>query len=154
MTSKIIEPEPQKQMATRIHYRREYRLPGREDWATIQTLLPYLWPKKELDVKARVLAALLVWASQNLRRFWSQYFTRRQLILYQPMETSSDFINLDIDSLWNSSGSTARLCRIASSFARVGQRAIRKVALKTFRHLHALSLRFHLDRQTGGLSRN
>jgi ATP-binding cassette subfamily B protein len=38
-------------------------------------------------------------------------------------------------------------------FARVAQRAIRKVALDTFRHLHALSLRFHLDRQTGGLSR-
>jgi ATP-binding cassette subfamily B protein len=39
-------------------------------------------------------------------------------------------------------------------FARVGQRAIRAVALRTFRHLHALSLRFHLDRQTGGLSRS
>jgi ABC-type transport system involved in Fe-S cluster assembly fused permease/ATPase subunit len=38
-------------------------------------------------------------------------------------------------------------------FARVAQRAIRQVALKTFRHLHALSLRFHLERQTGGLSR-
>ncbi len=38
-------------------------------------------------------------------------------------------------------------------FAKVGQRAVRQVALATFRHLHALSLRFHLDRQTGGLSR-
>jgi len=38
-------------------------------------------------------------------------------------------------------------------FAKVAQRAIRTVALKTFRHLHALSLRFHLDRQTGGVSR-
>src|SRR6266536_617849 len=38
-------------------------------------------------------------------------------------------------------------------FARVAQRAIRKVALDTFRHLHNLSMRFHLDRQTGGLSR-
>ncbi|MGE3969020.1 MAG: ABC transporter ATP-binding protein/permease, partial [Dongiaceae bacterium] len=38
-------------------------------------------------------------------------------------------------------------------FAKVAQRAIRKVALSTFRHLHRLSLRFHLDRQTGGLSR-
>ncbi|HSD34011.1 MAG TPA: ABC transporter ATP-binding protein/permease, partial [Alphaproteobacteria bacterium] len=38
-------------------------------------------------------------------------------------------------------------------FAKVAQRAIRTVALATFRHLHALSLRFHLDRQTGGLSR-
>src|SRR5262249_53446582 len=38
-------------------------------------------------------------------------------------------------------------------FARVAQRAIRNVALQTFRHLHALSLKFHLDRQTGGLTR-
>ena len=54
------------------------------------------------------------------------------------------------------------LLRIASSgfaelrdavFAAVQQRATRRVALKTFRHLHALSLRFHLDRQTGGLAR-
>ena len=38
-------------------------------------------------------------------------------------------------------------------FARVGQRAMRSIALRTFRHVHALALRFHLDRQTGGLSR-
>jgi ATP-binding cassette subfamily B protein len=38
-------------------------------------------------------------------------------------------------------------------FAKVGQRAIRTVGLETFRHLHALALRFHLDRQTGGLTR-
>jgi len=40
-----------------------------------------------------------------------------------------------------------------SVFAKVEQRAIRNIALSTFRHLHALSLRFHLERQTGGLSR-
>ncbi|MFT4571122.1 MAG: ABC-type transport system involved in Fe-S cluster assembly fused permease/ATPase subunit [Hyphomicrobiaceae bacterium] len=39
-------------------------------------------------------------------------------------------------------------------FAKVGQRAIRNIALSVFRHLHELSLRFHLDRQTGGLSRS
>jgi ATP-binding cassette subfamily B protein len=39
-------------------------------------------------------------------------------------------------------------------FAKVGQRAIRDVALTTFKHLHALGLRFHLERQTGGLSRS
>ena len=38
-------------------------------------------------------------------------------------------------------------------FAKVEQRAVRRLALSTFRHLHALSLRFHLDRRTGGLSR-
>ena len=39
-------------------------------------------------------------------------------------------------------------------FARVTQRAVRQVALEVFRHLHALSLRFHLERQTGGVSRD
>ena len=39
-------------------------------------------------------------------------------------------------------------------FARVTQRAVRQVALEVFRHLHALSLRFHLERQTGGISRD
>ncbi|MBK5915248.1 ABCB family ABC transporter ATP-binding protein/permease [Rhodocyclus purpureus] len=39
-------------------------------------------------------------------------------------------------------------------FARVTQRAVRRIALEVFRHLHALSLRFHLERQTGGVSRD
>ena len=38
-------------------------------------------------------------------------------------------------------------------FAKVGQRAVRELAVRTFRHLHALSLKFHLERRTGGLSR-
>jgi ABC-type multidrug transport system fused ATPase/permease subunit len=39
-------------------------------------------------------------------------------------------------------------------FARVTQRAVRTIALQVFRHLHALSLRFHLNRQTGGMTRD
>ena len=39
-------------------------------------------------------------------------------------------------------------------FAKVTQRAVRTIALEVFRHLHALSLRFHLSRQTGGLTRD
>ena len=38
-------------------------------------------------------------------------------------------------------------------FAKVGQHAVRDVAVRTFRHLHRLSLRFHLERRTGGLAR-
>src|SRR5690348_2882163 len=38
-------------------------------------------------------------------------------------------------------------------FAKVGQRAVRQIALRAFRHIHALSLRFHLERRTGGLAR-
>ena len=76
-----------------------------------------------------------------------------------------DLISADQDFLFSSliwilvAYGTVRIAQQAFAelreffFARVGQRAIRKVALKTFRHLHSLSLRFHLDRQTGGLSR-
>jgi len=39
-------------------------------------------------------------------------------------------------------------------FARVSQESVRRIALEVFRHLHALSLRFHLERQTGGLTRD
>src|SRR3546814_9528726 len=54
---------------------------------------------------------------------------------------------------WSSDVCSSDLIRDAI-FAKGGQRAIRQVALRVFRHLHALSLRFHLERQTGGLSRS
>ena len=153
--SKIIEPKPQKQMATKIHNRKEYRLPGREDWATIQTLLPYLWPKNEIDVKARVLAALLCLGISKLATVLVPVFYKEAVDL---ISTDGNFLLTSLIWILIAYG-TVRVAQQGFAelreffFARVGQRAIRKVALKTFRHLHALSLRFHLDRQTGGLSR-
>ena len=153
--SKIIEPKPQKQMATKIHNRKEYRLQGREDWSTIQTLLPYLWPKNELDVKARVLAALLCLGISKLATVLVPVFYKEAVDL---ISTDGNFLLTSLIWILIAYG-TVRVAQQGFAelreffFARVGQRAIRRVALKTFRHLHALSLRFHLDRQTGGLSR-
>ena len=142
-------------MNNNIKNRKEYRLPGREDWATIQTLLPFLWPKNELGVKARVLTALLCLGISKLATVLVPVFYKEAV----------DLISADQDFLFSSliwilvAYGTVRIAQQAFAelreffFARVGQRAIRKVALKTFRHLHSLSLRFHLDRQTGGLSR-
>jgi len=142
-------------MNNNIKNTKEYRLPGREDWATIQTLLPFLWPKNELGVKARVLAALLCLGISKLATVLVPVFYKEAV----------DLISADQDFLFSSliwilvAYGTVRIAQQAFAelreffFARVGQRAIRKVALKTFRHLHSLSLRFHLDRQTGGLSR-
>ncbi len=142
-------------MANNIKNKKEYRLPGREDWATIQTLLPFLWPKNELGVKARVLTALLCLGISKLATVLVPVFYKEAV----------DLISADQDFLFSSliwilvAYGTVRIAQQAFAelreffFARVGQRAIRKVALKTFRHLHSLSLRFHLDRQTGGLSR-
>ncbi len=142
-------------MNNNIKNKKEYRLPGREDWATIQTLLPFLWPKNELGVKARVLTALLCLGISKLATVLVPVFYKEAV----------DLISADQDFLFSSliwilvAYGTVRVAQQAFAelreffFARVGQRAIRKVALKTFRHLHSLSLRFHLDRQTGGLSR-
>ncbi len=142
-------------MNNNIKNKKEYRLPGREDWATIQTLLPFLWPKNELGVKTRVLTALLCLGISKLATVLVPVFYKEAV----------DLISADQDFLFSSliwilvAYGTVRIAQQAFAelreffFARVGQRAIRKVALKTFRHLHSLSLRFHLDRQTGGLSR-
>ena len=126
----------------------------RNGFQTVRSLLPYLWPKGEPVARLRVAAAgvLLVLA--------------KVATVYIPLVYSHA-----VDAL-SPKGSVVAVplalilayavLRIASSgfaemrdavFAAVQQRTIRKVALQTFKHLHGLSLRFHLDRQTGGLSR-
>ena len=125
------------------------------DWNTIKTLMPYLWPAKDWNIKARVIAALGCLALAKIATVMVPVFYK------DAVDLISQDQNFVISALFGILVAYA-IARIAQQgfaelreffFARVGQRAIRKVALKTFRHLHSLSLRFHLDRQTGGLSR-
>ena len=125
------------------------------DWNTIKTLMPYLWPAKNWNIKARVIAALGCLALAKIATVMVPVFYKDAVDL---ISTDQNFV---VSALFGILVAYA-IARIAQQgfaelreffFARVGQRAIRKVALKTFRHLHSLSLRFHLDRQTGGLSR-
>lgn len=125
------------------------------DWNTIKTLMPYLWPAKDWNIKARVVAALGCLALAKIATVMVPVFYK------DAVDLISQDQNFVISALFGILVAYA-IARIAQQgfaelreffFARVGQRAIRKVALKTFRHLHSLSLRFHLDRQTGGLSR-
>ena len=125
------------------------------DWNTIKTLMPYLWPAKDWNIKARVIAALGCLALAKIATVMVPVFYK------DAVDLISQDQNFVISALFGILVGYA-IARIAQQgfaelreffFARVGQRAIRKVALKTFRHLHSLSLRFHLDRQTGGLSR-
>ena len=126
-----------------------------KDWKTIKTLMPYLWPENEWGIKARVLIALTCLALAKIATVMVPVFYKDAVDL---ISQDQKFV---ISALFGILIAYA-IARIAQQgfaelreffFARVGQRAIRKVALKTFRHLHSLSLRFHLDRQTGGLSR-
>jgi len=129
--------------------------PATADIQTVKTLLPYLWPKGQFEMRARVVIALLCLA---LAKGASVYVP----ILYKDavdLISGGDRFDFTVLIWIIVAYGLTRLGQQAFAqlreffFARVAQRAIRMAALKTFRHLHQLSLRFHLDRQTGGISR-
>ncbi len=124
-------------------------------WAAFATMLPHLWPKGQMEMRARVVVALLCLA---LAKFFNIFVPMLFKRLVDGLAHKPDLaITLPLGLLL--AYGLARVLTQSFSelrdavFARVAQRAIRKVALDTFRHLHSLSMRFHLDRQTGGLSR-
>jgi ATP-binding cassette subfamily B protein len=128
-----------------------------DDGDAVRDLLPFLWPKGRPDLKRRVVLAMIA------------------LVLAKAVTVSMPFLyKAAVDALDQGSPAeiavgivlslvaaygVARILMIGLAqlrdglFARVGQNAVRAVGLRTFGHLHALSLRFHLSRRTGGLSR-
>jgi ATP-binding cassette subfamily B protein len=129
-------------------------------WQTIARVLPYLWPEGQGWVKRRVVGALLLLVMAKLISVTTPYLYKLAVDML-----SGEAVQ---DPVWmmafGAVGLTvayglARLGAVAfgeardAVFARVGQRAIRQLALETFRHIHALSLRYHITRKTGGLSR-
>ena len=125
------------------------------DWNTIRTLMPYLWPPGQTAIRARVVAAVVCLVIAKIATVYVPILYKQAVDL---ISGGTDFALTALIGIVVGYG----LLRVAQQafgefreffFARVAQRAIRTVALKTFGHLHALSLRFHMDRQTGGLSR-
>lgn len=128
--------------------------PVRGDWSTVQTLLPYLWA-----YKWRVLIALSFLVGAKLANVGvplvlKELVDRLTIAPGSPMALMvlpvSVLIAYGVLRL-----STTLFTELREFvFAKVTQRAVRTIALKVFRHLHALSLRFHLNRQTGGMTRD
>ena len=123
---------------------------SRNDWRTIRSLLPYLW-----EFKGRVSLALLLLVMAKLASVAVPLVLKEVIdALDQPQDM------LVLPALLVMGYGVLRLCSTLfgeirdAIFAKVTQRAIRRVAIKVFDHLHALSLRFHLERQTGGVSRD
>ena len=122
---------------------------------TLLRLLPYLWPKTRADLRLRVVLALLMLVAAKVANVYVPLILREAVDGLTPEAGLAIVMPLGLLLAYGA----ARVLAIAfaelreAAFARVAQNAIRNVALETFRHLHALSLRFHLDRQTGGLSR-
>ncbi len=123
---------------------------------TISGLLPYLWPRGDLRTRSLVVAAVLLLVAAKVATVYVPIVYSRAIDLlsrHDPSHVLAVPVGLIV---------AYGLLRIASGgfgelrdavFAPVKQRVIRVVAMRTFQHLHALSLRFHLDRQTGGINR-
>ena len=124
-------------------------------YKTLLSLLPYLWPQGNLEIRGRVLLAMLFLIGAKAATVYVPFLYKEAVDLLSV--TATPIVALPIGLLF--AYGLARLLMVAFAqlrdaiFAKVAQRAIRTVALRTFEHLHRLSLRFHMDRQTGGLSR-
>ena len=122
----------------------------RNDWKTLRTLLPYLW-----EHKPRVAAALACLILAKVAMVTTPWFLKeivdnlsaKDVVLILPLALLLGYGALRL-------GSTLFNELRDAIFAKVTQSSIRRVALKVFHHLHNLSLRFHLERQTGGVSRD
>ncbi|MDX1710077.1 MAG: ABC transporter ATP-binding protein/permease, partial [Rhodovibrionaceae bacterium] len=121
---------------------------------TLGALLPHLWPAGRPDLRTRVVIALVLLVAAKLASVFVPIILRNAV----------DALSVDATALALPLGLLLAygLARVGAQgfaeardavFARVAQNAMRRVALATFQHLHRLSLRFHLERQTGGLSR-
>ena len=128
--------------------------PSRNGFQTVRSLLPYLWPAGDRESHLRVVAAALLLVAAKVATVYipivySQAvdsLTPRDHVLTVPLGLIGAYALLRVAS--------AGFAEMRDAvFAAVQQRTIRKVALQTFKHVHQLSLRFHLDRHTGGLSR-
>ena len=124
------------------------------DWLTLKRLFPYLW-----EYKWRVMAALSFMVGAKLANVGVPLLLKELIDAMTPQATGEQIALVVPLALLVGYG----LLRLSVSgftelrelvFAAATQGAARKIALQTFEHLHNLSLRFHLERQTGGMSRD
>ena len=139
--------------ADRTHAGRKTE-PGFE-WSALRDLAPFLWPAGNVELRARVVIALILLALAKVATNYGPFLYKDVVDILD--DDAGTMIALPLGLLF--AYGIVRVLSIAFAelrdavFAKVAQRAIRTIALRTFRHLHRLALRFHLERQTGGLSR-
>jgi ATP-binding cassette subfamily B protein len=124
------------------------------EWGALRSLAPYLWSRGGPEAKIRVVTALLLLTASKVATVYIPVIygqvvdllgAKEDAIIVLPVALIIGFGVLRVASI-----AFAELRDAV--FTKVAQRAIRNVALETFEHLHRLALRYHLDRQTGGLS--
>ncbi|MBY6165641.1 ABC transporter ATP-binding protein/permease [Pseudooceanicola nitratireducens] len=125
----------------------------------VRRALPYLWPSDAPWVRYRVVIALSVLVFAKLIAVGTPFFYKAAVdALAGEGDSAAWMLALGAVSLTVIYG-LARLMTVGFQqlrdvvFAKVGQRALRQVAFETFEHMHRLSMRYHITRRTGGLSR-
>jgi ATP-binding cassette subfamily B protein len=128
--------------------------PPRGLLATLRSLLPYLWPRDDRGARVRVVVAFALLAAAKVATVYVPLVYGRAVDALSPRHNPAAVPIALIVAYGLLRVGSAGFAELRDAvFAKVQQRTVRKVALRTFKHLHQLSLRFHLDRQTGGLSR-
>ena len=132
-------------------------LPGpepteRHDWQTLKRLIPYLWAYKGRVLFALACLIAAKGANVSVPLIFKQLIDRLTVTPDQAFIVVPAALLLAYGVLRFSTSLLTELRELV--FARVTQQAVREISLQVFRHLHALSLRFHLERQTGGLTRD
>jgi ATP-binding cassette subfamily B protein len=124
---------------------------------TVISLLPYLWPTGNLGARIRVSIALVCMLLAKVATVYVPVIYGRIVDALAPKDPSVAAFAVPAALILAYGAIRVGAAAFGelrdAVFAAVQQRAVRLLALRTFRHLHAVSLRFHLDRQTGGLSR-
>ena len=125
---------------------------------TFKLLFPFLWPNKRSDLRKRVSLALICLILAKVASVYTPLILGRSVDSLTELSSGVNLLMLIPIALIISYG----VVRIASLtfegmrdalFSKVSQHAIREVSLTIFKHLHSLSLQFHLNRQTGALSK-
>ncbi|MBO6667312.1 ABC transporter ATP-binding protein/permease [Parvibaculum sp.] len=130
---------------------------GRNAVRTLVNMLPRLWPEGRADLRARVVFALLALVAAKGVTVYVPFLYKYAVDALSPETVAAAAVVVPVMLIVGYG--VGRILMIALAqlrdaiFAKVGQNAVRELAVETFRHLHALSLRFHLERRTGGLSR-
>ncbi len=127
-------------------------------WETFKGLIPYLWPNGRTDLKVRIVIALVLLVASKVVTVLTPYAFKYAT---DSLAATGDLAATLLASalFMVAAYGVGRIMMVVfgqmrdAVFAKVGQRAVRQLSTETFRHLHGLSLKFHLERRTGGLSR-
>ena len=127
---------------------------SRSHMHTIRTLLPYLW-QRSLEMRARVVLAIFLLVLAKVANVYVPILYKQAIDILGADQAAIIVVPVGLLIAYG----ILRITTVAfgelrdAVFAKVAERAIRMVSLSVFEHLHRLSLRFHLERRTGGLSR-